>query len=227
MKFNKWILGLAAIAAVSLATTVRAQTSVTNSPTPPAVFASAGVSLPQWVSITYNSVVSSGILQATNYDIAFYGTYSANALQHIGGGALAIYNIPSLTTTPGSTNGGTMGVGLALGIDWLGQWSLVSGNVTIKADTHPLANISWLSALPASIKNVTATPILVVGIGQPMSGSSGAATLYDIGYSVKFGHWLGGQFNVGATWGEWMNAGAYSGHREHFFFGWEHGIPHS
>ena len=103
----------------------------------------------------------------------------------------------------------------------------MSGNVTVKADTHPFANIGLFSWLPASVKGLTMTPIAIAGIGQPMSGSSGAATIWDIGDSVRFGHWLGGQFDAGATWGEWMNAGAYSGHRFHFFVAWTYGIPHS
>jgi hypothetical protein len=191
--------------------------------TPPTNAVLAGVSLPDSLSIVYNAIQSSGILQATNYAIDVYGTYANKAPTKLGGGVLLVYNIPALTSTTG-TNGGNMGVGLALGLDWLGSWSLVSANVTLKADTHPLANISWL---PDSIRTITGTPIAIFGTGQAMSGSSGAATLYDLGYSVRFGHLWGGQFNVGVTWGEWMNAGAYSGHRWHGFLGWQHGIPHS
>ena len=191
--------------------------------TPPTNAVLAGVSLPDSLSIVYNAIQSSGILQATNYAVDIYGTYANKAPTKLGGGVLLVYNIPALTSTTG-TNGGNMGVGLALGLDWLGSWSLVSANVTLKADTHPLANISWL---PDSIRTITGTPIAIFGTGQAMSGSSGAATLYDLGYSVRFGHLWGGQFNVGVTWGEWMNAGAYSGHRWHGFVGWQHGIPHS
>jgi hypothetical protein len=199
----------------------KAQTASTNAP---ADFFSGGVTLPQWLTITESSITSSGILQASNYAASVYMTYSANADTHVGGGVLVIYNVPSLTHV--DTNG-AMGVGLALGADWLGQWSLVSGNVTLKADTHPLASIGLLSFLPDSIKNSTWTPIAIVGIGQPMSGGSGAATLWDVGYGVRFGHWLGGQFGAGFTWGAWMNAGKYSGHREHIFVDWSWQIPHS
>lgn len=202
-------------------------TTVTQQPpgtaTPPTNATLAGVVLPDSLSIVYNAIQSSGILKATNYAVDVYGTYANKAPTKLGGGVLLVYNIPALTSTPG-TNGGVMGVGLALGLDWLGQWSLISANVTLKADTHPLAGINWL---PDSIRTITGTPIAILGTGQAMSGSSGAATLYDLGYSVRFGHMLGGQFNVGVTWGEWMNAGAYSGHRWHGFVGWQHGIPHS
>jgi len=215
------IIGLALLAGITLS----AQTPATNSPTPPAVFASSGVTLPDWINLTVNAVENSSILQATNYAVALYGTYAPSAATKEGGGVLAVYNIPSLTSV--STNG-AMGVGMALGFDWLGGWSLVSGNVTVKADTHPLAHLGVLSFLPDTIKNVTATPIAIAGIGQPMgSGSVGAATLWDIGYGVRFGHWLGGQFGAGFTWGEWMNAGTASGHRYHIFINWSTGLPHS
>jgi hypothetical protein len=57
-----------------------------------------------------------------------------------------------------------------------------------------------------------------------MSGSGSAATIWDVGDQFKFGHWLGGQFGVGATWGEWSNAGKEGGHRYHFFASYQWGI---
>lgn len=202
-------------------TTIVQQTPGTA--TPPANATIAGLTLPDSLNLVLNAVENSGLLQASNYAGVVYMTYASKAATQWGGGALLIYNVPALTAGTG-TNGGSMGVGLALGLDWLGQWSLVSGNITLKADTHPLKSITWL---PVWISSLTMQPIIIVGVGQAMSGSSGAATLYDIGDSIRFGHLWGGQFVAGATWGEWMNAGAYSGHRIHGFVGWEHGLPHS
>ena len=67
-------------------------------------------------------------------------------------------------------------------------------------------------------------PFAVAGIGTPMSGSGSAATLWDVGDQVKFGHWLGGSFGAGVSWGEWMNAGRESGHRYHFFLSYQKGF---
>lgn len=224
MKFNKWTLGLIAAFTIAGCSAVRAQTATTNSTTPPATFASSGVTLPQWVNLTYDAIANSGILQASNNAPVIYATYAPHAATKFGGGFMDIYNIPSLTST--STNG-SMGVGAALGFNWLGGWSLVSGSVTLKADTHPLAHFPALAFLPDSVRNMVTTPIVYAGLGQPMSGGGGAATIWDIGYGIRFGHWLGGQFGAGFTWGEWMNAGVNSGHRYNLFLDMQWGIPHS
>jgi len=170
------------------------------------------------LELLWNAVDSSDILQATNWAVAPYLTYAPSSKNNFGGGALAIYNVPQLSGSLGA-------VGAALGADWLGSWSLVSGNITIQTDTHPLAHISWLAGLPSYITNITVTPFALVGVGTPMSGGNqGAATIWDTGAEIKFGHWLGGNFGTGITWGEWMNAGAESGHRYHFFLSYQKGF---
>jgi hypothetical protein len=228
MKFNKWTFALAALAAVSLclAPAVRAQGTTstnsittitgttTNSAAAPAEF------LPASLEQLWAAIDNSDVLQATNWALAPYVTYAPSAADKVGAGALAIYNVPQLTSSLGS-------VGTALGVDWLGSWSLISANATIQVPTHPLAHITWLTPmLPASVTNITCVPFAIAGIGTPMSGSStaGAATLWDVGYQVKFGHWAGGNFGVGITWGEWMNAGPESGHRYHIFVSYQKGF---
>src|ERR1035437_8685465 len=47
--------------------------------TPPTNAVLAGVSLPDSLSIVYNAIQSSGILQATNYAVDIYGTYANKA----------------------------------------------------------------------------------------------------------------------------------------------------
>jgi hypothetical protein len=186
----------------------------TNTPSPSSdFFGFSGIS-----SSVVTAVETSGILDATNWAIAPYLTYAPSAKDHVGGGVLAGYDFPALTGTNGS-------VGMDLGADWLGHWSLISGNITLKAETHPF-NIGLFSFLPGTLRtNLAAEPLAIVGIGAPMSGSSGAAEIWDIGYNVKVGpylqslgapSWVKG-LGAGATWGEWMNAGNESGHRYHFF----------
>jgi len=219
MKFNQWTLGLAAALAMFATGPVQGQTNQV-----PDLIGS--ISLSGALGNVVTAVENSALLNSTNYAFAPYLTYapSAPAGNKIGGGLLAIYNVPSLNTTYAATNG-SAGVGAALGLDYLGQFSLVSGNATVHVDTHPLAHIGLLSWLPADIKNVTITQFALVGLGQPLSGGGqGAATIWDIGEAAKFGHWLGGNFGVGFTWGEWMNAGAYSGHRYHLFVEWQKGF---
>ena len=163
-----------------------------------------------------DSIGSSGIFYATNYALAEYLTYAPKAKNTIGGGLMAVYNAPSL-------NGDLGGIGMCLGADYLGGWSLVSGNLSLRVNTHPL-NVALFSFLPASFTtNIVAQPYTIVGIGTPMSGGNqGAAEIWDVGYNVVFykvpptASWFSGwQIGAGACWGEWMNAGPQSGHRWH------------
>jgi hypothetical protein len=158
-----------------------------------------------------DGISNSELLKATNWDYAAYLTIASSAKDHVGGGVLASYNFPALSSSLG-------GVGACIGADWMGSWSLVSGNLTLKTTTHPFNSVLG-SIAPASWTNITAQPFALAGIGQPMgSGGAGAATIWDIGYNVDLYHSSGGwAFGVGACWGEWMNAGVESGHREHFF----------
>lgn len=162
-------------------------------------------------------ILNSGLLNASNYAGIAYMTYSPSTKTKVGAGALAAFDFPAVSGTNGA-------VGLALGMDWLEHWSMVSGNVTLKLETHPF-KIPLLSFLPTTIQNISAEPIGVIGVGQPLSGGGqGAATLWDVGYNFKFGHLWGGQFGAGFTWGEWMNAGSASGHRYHVFVNWRKGF---
>ena len=231
MKQIKFLLALMGIAAIAASCAARAQPTViestngtttvsTNTSTPSEDFLGLGAT----ASALGQAIQTSGLLNATNYAVAPYLTYAPSAKDHFGAGLLVPFDFPALSGTNGA-------IGMALGADWLGSWSLVSGNVTLKAETHPL-NIGVLSFLPASVRSIGAEPIAIAGIGAAMSGNSGAATIWDLGYNVKLGPWLdsmaGGNhawldgLGCGFTWGEWMNAGAESGHRYHFFLSWRH-----
>jgi hypothetical protein len=154
---------------------------------------------------------NSGILNATNYAFAPYATYAPSAPKgrQWGGGLLAIYNVNNYA-------------GMALGGDFLGQFTMVSGNATLQLPIQPLKTYSFL---PDSIKNVQVVPFGLIGVGKTLSGGGSTfASITDIGGAIKFGHLLGGQFGTGYSYGRWDNAGIYSGVRHHLFLDWSYGF---
>jgi len=160
-----------------------------------------------------HAVVSSSIASATNYAFAPYITYAPKAPQgnRVGGGVLTVYNVNQY-------------VGGALGIDYLGQFSLVSGDLTLQYPTRPLLRVPTIKQT-AFASNFWVTPFVLGGLGKPLAGTeSGVAVITDVGVQTKFGHFLGGQFGAGACWGEWANAGAYSVKRYHGFINWSKGF---
>jgi hypothetical protein len=157
----------------------------------------------------YNALSTSGLASATNYAVEPYLTYapSAPSGNQVGGGALIVYNVSHF-------------VGAGLGLDYLGQFSLVSANLTLRLPTHPFTftGVAWAT-------NIAVVPFALAGVGTPLSGAgSGAIAVTDAGAYVSFGHLWGGQFNTGACYGRWDNAGAYTGPRYHFFAGWSKGF---
>lgn len=162
---------------------------------------------------------TAGILNPTNYAIEPYLTYAPNnkAKDYIGGGVLALYNFNQY-------------VGAGLGADYLGRFSLVSGNVSLKVPINIGAQIdrylpsSW-SSIRAFADEVTVVPFGIGGIGAPLSGTdSSVSVIADVGAYVQYGHLWGGKFNTGLCWGKWSNAGDYSGTRYHLFAGWSKGF---
>ncbi len=179
--------------------TARAQT--TNTP-PDTNTTSSGV-----LSELWDSLSQSGLLKATNYSFEPYGTYAPDVPKgsKYGGGLFAAYNFNNYA-------------GLGLGVDYLGQFSLVSANVQLKLPMRPFANFGALS-------NLVVTPFVLTGVGKGLSGTGNSAIVVtDAGAYLGFGHLWGGQFNIGAAWGRWDNAGIYSGVRYHAFAGWSHGF---
>lgn len=143
----------------------------------------------------------SDFTSSTNIAIEPYLTYSPKTKVKIGAGLLAAYNFNNY-------------VGAGLGLDWLGKFSLVSGNVELKLPMTPFAG--W------GIKDLQVTPFVLAGIGSPISGNNteSISAIYDVGGYISYGHWLGGKFNTGLAWGKWTGAGEYSGDRYHIFIGW-------
>jgi hypothetical protein len=193
-------------AACSLLASATAQAQATNAPaSSPATNAP---SIAGGLSQIYDAFAASGLSTATNYAFEPYLTYAPDAPAHnrVGAGALVVYNVSHF-------------LGAGLGVDYLGQFSLVSANVTLRLPTHPL------NFLGGSWTNVALTPFALAGVGTPLSGtSSGFAAVTDAGAYISFGHLWRGKFNTGACYGRWDNAGAYSGPRYHFFIGWSKGF---
>jgi hypothetical protein len=233
MKFNKWIIALAALLfcagltqaqtyttnVVSVVSTnsngqvVTTQTETINVIPAPVtnvvvVIATNGVIPPAPApAITAQSFLTTAwgdLKGATNYAIVPYATYAPKAPTKIGGGALIIYNVNNY-------------VGAGLGVDWLGGFSMVSGNVQLKLPIN-------MGQFIASMTNLTVTPFVLGGIGTPFSGGGGLSTIEDVGAYLQFGHLWGGQFVTGGSYGKWLGTGAYDVPRYHGFFGWKIGF---
>lgn len=205
------IIGVAAIllATITINSNARAQTNPVSTNTPPIQQSTNPPTISGALTELYNALETSGLTTATNYAVEPYLTYAANAPSgnRVGGGALIVYNLSQFVAT-------------GLGVDYLGQFSLVSANVALKVPTHPFTftGVAWAT-------NIAVVPFALAGVGTPLSGTgSGAIAVTDAGAYVSFGHLWGGKFNTGAGYGRWDNAGAYSGPRCHFFVGWSKGF---
>ena len=162
------------------------------------------------LSQLWSSISGSGILKATNYLIAPYGTYAPNAPTKYGGGLIAVYNVNNY-------------VGLGLGLDWLGQFTLVSANASLSLPTHPLRGLFGSTNTSGFFYNFTVTPFALAGAGMDLGGT-GAHTIWDAGLQTKFGHWLGGEFGAGVAYGAWQGSSAYDVKRYHLFLNWQKGF---
>lgn len=176
--------------------------------------------------ITTNAAQQTGLdkainalgLSITNYTLDPYLTYAPSVPKgssKIGGGILALYNF-------------NQNVGAGIGLDWLGQFSLVSGDLQLGAPFHlstivpVFKNVAWL-------QSVEVVPFALGGVGTPYSGNGhfngSAMVISDLGGAVKFGHALGGQFDTGLAWGKWTGSGTYANvTRYHAFIGFTKGF---
>jgi hypothetical protein len=153
------------------------------------------------------AVKDSGLLNATNWAFVPYATYAPNTKKGDlwGAGALVAYNINPY-------------VGAGFGVDYLGRFSLLSANVSFK---YAMPFGKYISSSHPVIKDIELVPFALAGIGRPMGGTDeGVATLQDVGAFFEVGKFADGKFAVGGCWGQWQNAGDYSGTRYHFFLGW-------
>lgn len=151
----------------------------------------------------------------TNYAAGFYGTYAPKAPTKVGGGGFIAYNFNHY-------------VGAQVAADWLGQWSLISGSITLQAPFHLTTILPSGISSDSWIANVILTPYARAGVATAYSGGgkfNGAASVDTaVGGYIKFGHLLGGNFDVGGDFSKWQGSGAYDVPRYHVFLAWSKGF---
>jgi hypothetical protein len=151
--------------------------------------------------------IGNGLGSVTNWAGNLYLTYAADAPTHVGGGLLALYNVNN-------------NVGAGLGIDWLGEFNLVSADVTLKLPIHPLAGLGF--------SNIVTTPFVIGGIATPMSGAGKAngniASIEGAGIEIDFLKWKSVSIGGGYAFVNWTGAGAYSGKHHEVFVSFHKGF---
>lgn len=163
-----------------------------------------------------NAIAALG-LSITNWSVDPYATYAPSApggSSKFGGGLFACYDFNSYA-------------GAGLGLDWLGQFSLVSGDIQLKAPFHlatlfpSLSSASWY-------QNFEIVPFVIGGVATPYSGNGHfngtAMVVSDVGGYFEFGNLWGCKFNAGLCWGKWIGQGPYAITRYHAFFGLSKGF---
>ena len=156
-------------------------------------------------SITNVESGSAFLDSLTNFAVVGYGTYAPEAPTKVGGGALLVYNV-------------SQNIGAMAGIDWLGSFSMVSGQITFKVPTHPLTFIG--------LPNVTFTPNVLGGIATPMSGGASGhlSGVVGAGGSIDLFKLGKGNLAIGYEAVSWTDAGAYSGLHHEGFLSWHVGF---
>lgn len=136
------------------------------------------------------------LLSASNWTAVAYGTYAPDAPEKIGGGLLCVYNLNDY-------------VGGGLGVDWLGQFNLVTGNLTLR---YPI---------PFDLlgRHIVATPFGIGAVGTALGGAGanngGVSTVEGAGVTIH--GLLPKNIGIGGAYVNWTGAGDYSGkHYEAF-----------
>jgi hypothetical protein len=146
---------------------------------------------------------------ATNFAVAPYLSYGLDN-HKVGGGILALYNFNNY-------------IGAGIGADYLGSFSLVSGNMQLKLPLKPLAFTGWGWAT-----NLVTTPFAWTGIGTPMSGAGGnnggVSTHIGGGLNVDVANLWGGKISIGGAIIDRTGAGSYSGKYANGFIAWRKGF---
>ena len=136
----------------------------------------------------------SGAAYSTNWTFVGYFSLADNdkGVRRLGSGLLAIYEINKY-------------VGTAIGLDYLESFSLISGNVELKA--------------PVQAGPVVVTPFLVAGVGLGLGEEDGGSVIAGGGAAVTVYRWKddGGSLNLGYAAVHWGDAGDYSGLRHQLF----------
>jgi hypothetical protein len=163
---------------------------------------------------SFDQAIKALDITITNVSIDPYFTYAPKAPTKEGGGVFMAYDVNQF-------------VGLGIGLDWLGQFALVSGDVQLQAPFHITTVFPALSQY-SFFQNFEVTPFVLGGVATPYSGNGQfngtPMVVSDVGGYVEFGHLLGGRFDVGAAWGAWSGSGPYAVKRYHAFAGWTLGF---
>jgi hypothetical protein len=198
------------IAAFGLAVTAHAQISPTN------IVAKITTNAVQQTAV--DNAINALEIGITNYSVDLYATYAPSVPDgnaKFGGGIMALYNF-------------NQNAGAGIGLDWLGQFSLVSGNLQLQAPFHLSTILPVLKNVPI-IGTAVIDPFAIGGVGTPYSGNGhfngSPMVITDLGAGIQFGHLWGGQFNAGIAWGKWIGNGPYGNVvRYHAFAGYGHGL---
>ena len=192
MKFNKWIIGLAAILLASI--TATAQTvNVTNIVVITNTTTAITPSNPWYSGL---EAVGKDVLNASNVCVAPYGTLMTSGASKgkVGGGIIAFYDLNNY-------------VAAGAGVDYMGQFEMVSGNLQLKLPIHPLSSLGWT--------NFVVVPNVIAGLGTPLGGAGTAnSSLTSItlaGASCNFATWDNWNIGGGIDYGARSGAGKYSG----------------
>jgi hypothetical protein len=141
-------------------------------------------------------------LVTSSWTVAPYFTYAPNiaADNKVGGGILAAYAVNEFASA-------------AVGLDWLGELSMPSGNVELHKTITPFASIG--------LTNLHVTPFVIGGVAVPLSGAGvdnkDLAVIYGAGLAIPITSYKDKPISVGAAWVKWDNVGEYSGEHLHFF----------
>jgi hypothetical protein len=210
MRTSKSFIVIVGLAASIIALPASAQDTSTTNTVPLEQGSNAPASgLPTGGLLKVGEDVLKGLMSSTNYVIAPYVSYGLDN-HKVGGGILALYNFNNF-------------VGAGLGVDYVGQFSAISGNVELKLPLRPLSFTGWAWAT-----NIVTTPFAYSGLGTPMSGAGtkngGVSTHIGAGLNFDICTLWGGQVSIGGAWITRSGAGDYSGKYANGFFAWRKGF---
>ena len=140
--------------------------------------------------------VGKDVLNASNVCVAPYATLMTSGASKgkVGGGIIAFYDLNNF-------------VAAGAGVDYMGQFEMVSGNLQLKLPIHPLSSLGWT--------NFVVVPNVIAGLGTPLGGAGTAnSSLTSItlaGASFNFATWDNWNIGVGGDYGTRSGAGKYSG----------------
>jgi hypothetical protein len=200
---------LVMVCLIAFGASAQTNTAGTNSAAAPAVTAT---NTPlSWGLV--GQAIWNAVKTASNYSVSPYATYAENAPKghQLGGGVLFVFDV--------SDN-----VGIGMGVDYLGSFNMVNGNVTIKQALRPLTYLGMTSAFAS---NFTVTPFGIAGACSPISSAGSAngsvGAIYGAGFNLDLCQFeLAGttlKLSTGYARTEWSGLGAYSGWRDSLFLG--------